>query len=436
MQYTANSLENHWMPFTANRDFKKDPRLIVKGDGVFYWDYKGGKILDGSSGLFCASAGHCRPEIAEAVYNQLQENDFTPPFQMGHPGSFELAEKITRLTPEGINHVFFSSSGSEAVDTALKISMAYHRARGEGQRTRFVSRERAYHGVNIGGTSLSGMVKNREIFSGLMPGVIHMRHTWLEENCFSKGQPKNGAYLAEDLQRAAETYGGSSISACFVEPIAGSTGVLVPPVGYLERLREICDVHGILLVFDEVICGIGRTGKAFAAQSFGVTPDIITMAKALTNGAVPMAAVAVQDEIYETITNASPENTIEMFHGYTYSGHPIACAAGLATLEIYEKEKLFARADELAPYFLDQVFSLQDLDVVRDIRGYGLMAGFDVAQGVAPGVRGTQLQKDLFWRGLHVKFTADTGIIAPPFISEKHHINEIVGKIRESLSEL
>jgi beta-alanine--pyruvate transaminase len=436
MQHTSNSLENHWMPFTANKDFKRDPRLIVKGDGVYYWDHKGGKILDGSSGLFCTSAGHCRPEIAKAVYEQLQENDFTPPFQMGHPGSFELAEKITRLTPEGINHVFFSSSGSEAVDTALKISMAYHRARGEGQRTRFISRERAYHGVNIGGTSLSGMVKNRETFSGLMPGVIHMRHTWLEENCFSKGQPKNGAYLAEDLQRAAETHGGSTIAACFVEPIAGSTGVLVPPFGYLERLREICDAHGILLVFDEVICGIGRTGKAFAAESFGVTPDMITMAKALTNGAVPMAAVAVQDEIYETIINTSTDNTIEMFHGYTYSGHPIACAAGLAALEIYEKEKLFARAAELAPYFLDQVFSLQDLDVVTDIRGYGLMAGFDVAPSKAPGVRGTQLQKDLFWRGLHVKFTADTGIIAPAFVSEKHHILEIVGKIREALSLL
>lgn len=436
MQYTANSLEHHWMPFTANIDFKDNPRLVVKGDGVFYWDHKGGKILDGSSGLFCTSAGHCRPEIAEAVYKQLQENDFTPPFQMGHPGSFELAEKISRLTPDGIDHVFFANSGSEAVDTAIKIAMAYHRARGEGQRIRFVSRERAYHGVNIGGTSLAGMVKNRETFSGLMPGVIHMRHTWLEENCFSKGQPENGAHLAEDLQRAAETYGGSTIAACFVEPIAGSTGVLVPPIGYLERLREICDAHGILLVFDEVICGFGRTGKAFAAQSFSVTPDIITMAKGMTNGAVPMAAVAVQDHIYETVVNASPDNAIDMFHGYTYSGHPTACAAGLAALDIYEKENLFERAAELAPYFLDQVFSLQDMDVVTDIRGYGLIAGFDVAQGDATGVRGTQLQKDLFWKGLHVKFTADTGIIAPPFISEKQHIDKIVGTIRETLSEL
>ncbi|PPR72420.1 MAG: Beta-alanine--pyruvate aminotransferase [Alphaproteobacteria bacterium MarineAlpha3_Bin2] len=436
MQYTANTLENHWMPFTANRDFKADPRLMVKGEGIYYWDHKGGKIIDGSSGLFCSAAGHCRPEIADAVSAQLRENDFTPPFQSGHPGSFELAAKVSSLMPDGINHVFFTNSGSESIDTALKIAMAYHRARGEGQRTRFVSRERAYHGVNIGGTSLGGMVKNRETFSGLMPSIVHMRHTWLEKNRFAKGQPEHGAELAEDLQRAVETYGGSTIAACFIEPIAGSTGVLVPPKGYLERLREICDTHGILLVFDEVICGFGRTGKAFAAQSFGVTPDIITMAKALTNGALPMGAVAVDDEIYDTVVNAAPENAIELFHGYTFSGHPTACAAGLAALEIYEKENLFERAAELSPYFLDQVYSLQDLNAVTDIRGYGLIAGFDVATGDAPGQRGTQLQKDLFWSGLHVKFTGDTGIIAPPFVAEKEHIDQIVGILREKLAEL
>ena len=436
MQYTANTLENHWMPFTGNRDFKADPRLMVKGEGIYYWDHKGGKIIDGSSGLFCSAAGHCRPEIADAVSAQLRENDFTPPFQSGHPGSFELAAKVSSLMPDGINHVFFTNSGSESIDTALKIAMAYHRARGEGQRTRFVSRERAYHGVNIGGTSLGGMVKNRETFSGLMPSIVHMRHTWLEKNRFAKGQPEHGAELAEDLQRAVETYGGSTIAACFIEPIAGSTGVLVPPKGYLERLREICDTHGILLVFDEVICGFGRTGKAFAAQSFGVTPDIITMAKALTNGALPMGAVAVDDEIYDTVVNAAPENAVELFHGYTFSGHPTACAAGLAALEIYEKENLFERAAELSPYFLDQVYSLQDLNAVTDIRGYGLIAGFDVAAGDAPGQRGTQLQKDLFWSGLHVKFTGDTGIIAPPFVAEKEHIDQIVGILREKLAEL
>ncbi len=436
MQYTANTLESHWMPFTSNRDFKEDPRLLVRGEGVYYWDHKGGKILDGSSGLFCSAAGHCRPEIAEAVYRSLQENDFVPPFQLGHPGSFELAQKVSRLTPDGLDHVFFTTSGSDAVDTALKIAMAYHRARGEGQRTRFVSRERAYHGVNIGGTSLSGMVKNRETFSGFMPNVVHMRHTWLEENRFTKGQPETGAYLADDLNRFAETYGGTTIAACFVEPIAGSCGCLVPPKGYLERLREICDAHGILLVFDEVICGFGRAGAAFAAQAFAVTPDIITMAKGLTNGAVPMAAVAVKDEIYETVVNAAPENAIELFHGYTYSGHPTACAAGLATLEIYEKEKLFERAAELSPYLLDQVFSLRDLDVVTDIRGYGMLAAIDIAPGDAPGARGTQVQKDLFWGGLHVKFTADTGIIAPPLVVEKEHIDDIVRILRETLEKI
>jgi len=436
MQYTANSLENHWMPFTANRDFKADPRLMVKAEGMYYWDHKGGKILDGSSGLFCSAAGHCRPEIADAVSAQLRINDFTPPFQSNHPGSFELAAKISKLTPDGIDHVFFANSGSEAIDTALKIAMAYHRAKGDGHRTRFVTRERGYHGVNIGGTSISGMVKNRETFSGLMPGIVHMRHTWLEQNRFAEGQPEHGADLADDLQRAADTYGGGTIAACFVEPIAGSTGVLVPPLGYLERLREICDAHGILLVFDEVICGFGRTGKAFAAQSFGVTPDIITMAKALTNGAVPMAAVAVNDDIYDTVVNAAPDGAIEMFHGYTYSGHPVACAAGLATLEIYEKENLFERAADLAPYFQEQMFSLRDLDVVTDIRGYGLLAGFDVSPGDAPGQRGTQMQKDLFWSGLHVKFTGDTAIVAPPFIAEKEHIDQIIGLLREKLAAL
>jgi len=436
MQYAANTLESHWMPFTGNRDFKADPRLLVKGDGVYYWDHKGGRILDGSSALFCSAAGHCRPEIAEAVYRQLKENDYAPPFQLGHPASFELAQKVIRLTPDGLDHVFFTNSGSEAIDTALKIAMAYFRARGEGQRTRFVSRERAYHGVNIGGTSLSGMVKNREVFSGIMPGVVLMRHTWLEENRFTKGQPEHGAYLADDLERFAQTYGPATIAACFVEPIAGSTGCLPPPKGYLERLREICDTHGILLVFDEVICGFGRTGKPFAAQAFGVTPDMITMAKALTNGAVPMAAVAVKDKIYATVVDAAPEGAIELFHGYTYSAHPVACAAGLAALAIYEKERVFENAARLAPYFLDKVFSLRELDVVTDIRGYGLLAGVDVKPGKTPGARGTQLQKDLFWKGLHVKFTGDTGIIAPPLIAKKEHIDEIVRIMRETLAAL
>ena len=431
----ANSLDHFWMPFTSNREFKAEPRLVTRSEGMYCWDYKGGKILDGSSGLFCCAAGHGRPEIAKAVHDQLLANDYTAPFGLGHPGSFALARKVAALCPEEINRVFFVNSGSESIDTALKIAMAYHRARGEGQRLRFVSRERAYHGVNIGGVSLSGMVRNRETFSGVIPNVVCMRHTWLEENRYTRGQPERGAELADDLQRFVETYGGSTIAACFVEPIAGSTGVLVPPKGYLERLRQICDANGILLVFDEVICGFGRLGTPFAAQAFGVTPDVMTMAKALTNGAQPMGAVAVRDEIYDTIMDAAPENAIEFFHGYTYSGHPAACAAGLAAQEIYEREGLFERAAELSDYFLDAVFDLRDLDVITDIRGYGLLAGFDVKSSGKPGARGTRLQKQLFWNGLHIKFTGDAGILAPSFVAERSHIDEMVGVIRRTLQE-
>lgn len=435
MQYTANTLEHHWMPFTANRDFKESPRLVVKSKGVELWDHKGNRLLDGSSGLFCVAAGHGRTEIAEAVHAALMENDYTAPFGLGQPSSFELARMVSSITPEEINHVFFVNSGSEAVDTALKIAMAYHRARGEGQRTRFVSRERAYHGVNIGGTSLSGMVKNRETFSGVMPNVVCMRHTWLEKNRFTRGQPEHGAELAEDLQRMVDTYGGATIAACFVEPVAGSTGTLVPPKGYLERLREICDANGILLVFDEVICGFGRMGTPFGADIFGVTPDIMTMAKALTNGAQPMGAIAVKDEIYDTIMNSAPEGAIEFFHGYTYSAHPAACAAGIATQKIYAEEKLFDRAAELSDHFLDAAFALEDIDIVTDIRGIGMMVGIDVAPGAAPGVRGAKIQKQLFANGMHVKFTGDAGIFAPPFVSTRDQIDEMCAILRTTLEE-
>ena len=431
----VNSLENFWMPFTANREFKADPRLVVKSEGVYCWDYKGGQVIDGSSGLFCSPAGHGRKEIADAVLRQMLANDYTPPFGLGHPGSFALAQKVARLLPDPLNSVFFVNSGSEAIDTALKIVMAYHRARGEGQRIRFVSRERAYHGVNIGGVSLSGMVKNRETFPVTMPNIVMLRHTFDPDRRFQKGQPEHGAELAEDLQRHCETYGGSTIAAVFVEPVAGSTGTLVPPKGYLERLREICDQHGILLVFDEVICGFGRLGHAFGAQAFGVTPDIMTMAKALTNGAVPMGAVGVKDDIYETVTGAAPENAIEFFHGYTYSGHPAACAAGLATQEIFEREGLYERAAEMTDYFQDAVYSLADHPMVYDVRGIGMMAGVEIAMRDAPGKLGGKLQKDMFWNGLHVKFTGDSGIIAPPFISERSHIDEIVGKFRDTLDQ-
>ncbi|MCB1718554.1 MAG: aminotransferase class III-fold pyridoxal phosphate-dependent enzyme, partial [Candidatus Competibacteraceae bacterium] len=355
MRYATNTLEYQWMPFTANRAFKADPRLLVKAEGVYYWNHRGEKILDGSSGLFCSPCGHCRPEIAEAVQRQLQEMDYCAPFQIGHPGAFELARRVAALTPEGLDRVFFVNSGSEAVDTVMKIAYAYHRARGEGQRNRFISRERAYHGVNLGGTSLSGLVRNREAFGPGLAGVAHLRHTWLAENRFSRGQPEHGAELAQDLQRMVDLYGPETIAACIVEPIAGSTGTLVPPQGYLETLRKICDRYGILLIFDEVITGFGRTGHAFAGHSFGVVPDMMTMAKAITNGAQPMGAVAVQEHIYNTIVDAAPQTSIELFHGYTYSGHPAACAAGLATLDIFEKENLFERAAGLSDYFLDGI---------------------------------------------------------------------------------
>ena len=436
MQFTANSLEEHWMPFSQNKEFKENPRLVVKSDGAYMWDQNGGKILDGSSSLFNVACGHGRTEISEAVYAQLKQNDYTPHFQMGHPGSFELARMVARLLPEEMNHVFFTNSGSEAIDTALKIVMAYNAARGEPGRIRMVTRDRAYHGVNIGGVSLSGLVKNRDVFPLTMPYVVAMRHTWIEENKFQKGQGEHGGVdLANDLERMVATYGANTIAACFVEPVAGSTGCLVPPKGYLKRLREICDQHGILLVFDEVITGFGRLGKPFAADAFEVTPDIITMAKAITNGAQPMGAVAVRDEIYETVVEAG-NGGVEFFHGYTYSAHPAACAAGIATLKIYEDEGLFENAANLSEYFLEKVWTLQDIDVVKDVRGYGLLAAIDVVlPGRAAGASGIEMQKRLFWNGLHIKFTGDAGILAPPLIATRDHVDELVEKMGKTLRE-
>ena len=433
---STNSLEEFWMPFTGNRDFKQAPRMVAKSSGAYMTDQRGNQVLDGSSGLFCCPAGNARREIADAVHAQMLQCSYSSPFQIGNPASFAAAQSVARLLPEPFNHVFFTNSGSESIDTILKIAMMAQRVRGEGQRVRFVSRERAYHGVNIGGVSLSGMVRNRETFPGVMPHVALMRHTWLAENRFEQGQPRAGAELAEDLQRIVETFGGGTIAACFVEPVAGSTGCLVPPVGYLERLREICDANGILLVFDEVICGFGRMGANFASQRFGVTPDIIAMAKALTNAAIPMGAVAVRDEIYSEITSAAPENTIEFMHGYTYSGHPAAAAACVAALDLYEKEKLFQRVADGEQYFLDAVWSLQDHPTVTDIRGIGYLAGVDIAGDGVAGRRGTALQKDLFLNGLHIKFTGDCGLIAPPFILERHHIDELVEKFRAGLDRL
>ncbi|HEV3286512.1 MAG TPA: aminotransferase class III-fold pyridoxal phosphate-dependent enzyme [Steroidobacteraceae bacterium] len=435
MEMTLENLERHWMPFTSNRDFKRQPRMFVRASGMHYFDPAGRQVLDGSSGLFCSPAGHCRPEIAAAVAEQLHTLDYTPSFMRGHPGAFALADAVAALTPRGLDHVFFCNSGSEAVDTAMKIALAYHLARNEGQRSYFVARERAYHGVNIGGTALSGMVRNRDTYGALLPGVLHLRHTLLPENRLTRGVGRAGAELADDLLRFVNLVGEKRIAAVFVEPIAGSTGVLVPPHGYLERLREICDRYGILLVFDEVITGFGRTGAAFAATSFNVTPDIMTMAKALTNGAQPMGAVAVRTSIYRTIVDAAPDGAPEFFHGYTYSAHPAACAAGLATLEIYQREQLFARARELSGYFLDKMFALQDLSAVHDVRGYGLLAGIELKAGKAPGARGAELQAKLFDRGLHVKTTGDNAIMAPAFIATHADIDLMSAMLRDAIAE-
>ncbi|HXX84407.1 MAG TPA: aspartate aminotransferase family protein [Casimicrobiaceae bacterium] len=430
------SMDEYWMPFTPNRDFKHEPKMVVRAEGMYVWNDRGEKLIDGSSGMFCVNAGHGRKEIAEAVGAQLRELDFIAPFTRGHPKQFELATRVAELTPGDLNRIFFVNSGSEAVDTAMKVALAYHQARGQGGRNMFVSRERAYHGVNFGGVSLAGMVNNRRRFGLTLPGIAHMRHTHIKENLYTQGEGTHGVELAEDLMRFVNLYGAENIAACFVEPIAGSTGCLVPPKGYLKRLREICDAHGILLVFDEVICGFGRTGSTFAAQSFGVTPDLMTMAKGLTNGAQPMGAVAVSERIHDTIVGAAAEGAIEFFHGYTYSGHPGACAAGLATLDIYKREGLFERGAALSRYFLDALWTLKGLPAVSDLRGYGMFAAVDVQPAGAPGSRGHALQKKLFDSGLHLKATGDCVIVAPPLIAEKAHVDAIVDILRNTLATI
>jgi beta-alanine--pyruvate transaminase len=430
------SMDEYWMPFTPNRDFKDDPKLVVRAEGMYLWNERGDRLIDASSGLFCVNAGHCRKEIAKAVGAQLAELDFIAPFTRGHPKQFELASRVAALTPGDLNRIFFTNSGSESVDTAMKVALAYWHAKGQGGRNMFISRERAYHGVNFGGVSLAGMANNRRRFGPTLPGIAHMRHTHLKENFFQPGEGSHGAELAEDLARLINLYGAENIAACFVEPIAGSTGCLVPPKGYLKRLREICDANGILLVFDEVITGFGRTGQAFAAQSFGVTPDLMTMAKGLTNGAQPMGAVAISERIHDAIMGAAPEGGIEFFHGYTYSGHPAACAAGLATLDIYERDGLFERGRALSPYFLEGLFALRDIPVVADLRGYGMIGAIEVHADGAAGKRGHALQKKLFDNGLHLKATGDAAIVAPPLIAERAHIDSIVEILRRTLKSL
>ena len=430
-----NSLEEHWMPFTSNRDFKENPRLIIGAKGVYLKNHQGKTMIDASSGLFCNPLGHGRKEITNAVTKQLEQLDYVQPFQQGFGGSFELARRIAKHTPGDLNRIFFTICGSTAVETAIKIVIAYHKAKGQGQRFRFVGRERAYHGMNIGATSVGGMINNVKTFASvLMPGVVHMRHTHLPEHKFVKGQPTTGVEMAEDLERICMNFGSESIAACIVEPVAGSTGTLVPPKGYLKRLREICDKHGIVLIFDEVITGWGRMGSAFASQEFGVTPDVMTMAKATTNGVVPMGVVAVKEEIYDAVMDASPKGAVELFHGYTYSGIPIAVAAALAVQDIFEKENIFKKSKEMSPYFLDGLFSLKDLDAVDNIRGYGMMGGIDMKLKEKPGRAGYECFKACYETGVNFKATGDCLIIAPQFICEKKHIDEIIEKLRTGIS--
>ena len=430
-----NSLNEHWMPFTSNRDFKESPRLIVEAKGVYLKNHQGQTQIDASSGLFCNPLGHGREEIINAITNQLKKLDYAQPFQQGFGGSFELATKISKHTPGNLNRIFYTICGSTAVETAIKIAVAYHKARGEGHRFRFVGRERGYHGMNIGATSVGGMINNVKTFANvLMPGVLHMRHTHLPEHKFVSGQPETGAEMAEDLERICTNFGSENIAACIVEPIAGSTGTLVPPKGYLQRLREICDKHGILLVFDEVITGWGRTCSPFASQEYGVTPDIITMAKATTNGISPLGAVACKEEIYDTVMDGSPKGTIELFHGYTYSGIPVSVAAGLAVQDIFEKDDIFNRAKNLSPYFQEGLMSLKDIDVVDNIRGYGMMGGIDIKMHKKPGAAGFTCFKHCYDAGVNFKATGDCLIIAPMFICEKKHIDEIIEKLRTGIT--
>ncbi|MDP8936115.1 MAG: aspartate aminotransferase family protein [Cyanobacteriota bacterium] len=431
------NMDAYWMPFTANRQFKANPRMLVSAKDMHFTSDDNRSILDGTAGLWCVNAGHARETIAEAVKQQVLRLDYSPAFQMGHPGAFELAERLVKMIPGNFDRVFFTNSGSESVETALKIAIAYHRVKGEGTRQRLIGRERGYHGVGFGGISVGGIGTNRKFFGSLLTGVDHLPHTHsLEHNAFSRKQPEWGAHLADELERIVALHDASNIAAVIVEPVAGSTGVLIPPKGYLERLRAICDKYGILLIFDEVITGFGRLGSSFATEYFGVVPDIVTAAKGITNGTVPMGAVFVKQGIYDAFMNA-PENAIELFHGYTYSGHPLACAAALATLDIYEEERLFERADKLAEYWENALHSLKGVRHVIDVRNLGLVAGIEL-ESIAgkPGKRAFDCFLQCYEKGLLIRTTGDIIALSPPLIIEKEHIDRIVEILTGVLQEM
>ena len=432
-----DDLSSFWMPFTANRQFKAAPRLLESAKGMYYRTSDGREVLDGSAGLWCVNAGHARDEIVAAIAQQAGTLDFAPTFQMGHPLAFEAAAKVAELMPAGLDRIFFTNSGSESVDTALKIALAYHRARGEGQRTKLIGRERGYHGVGFGGISVGGIVANRKAFSGqLLPAIDHLPHTHnLEHNAFTKGQPAWGAHLADELERIVTLHDASTIAAVIVEPVAGSTGVLVPPQGYLQRLREICTKHGILLIFDEVITGFGRLGKATASEYFGVTPDLITMAKAINNAAVPMGGVAASRTVHDTIVGSGAPGAIELFHGYTYSAHPLAAAACVATLDLYRREGLFERANSLAPKFEAAAHALRDAKHVKDIRNLGLVAGIELeSRDGAPGARAYEVFLKCFEAGVLIRYTGDILAFSPPLIVTEEEIARIFSTVRNALA--
>jgi len=432
-----NNLEAFWMPFTANRQFKKAPRLLASASGMYYTTVDGRKLLDAAAGLWCVNAGHGRREIVEAIAAQAGELDYAPAFQMGHPKAFELAARLTSMLPKPLDHVFFTNSGSESVETALKIAIAYQRARGKGTKTRLIGRERAYHGVNFGGISVGGIPTNRKFFGSLLTGVDHMRHTHdPERNAFSRGQPEYGAEFADELERIIYLHDASNIAAVIVEPMSGSTGVLVPPKGYLERLREICDRHDILLIFDEVITGFGRLGAPFAVDYFGIVPDMVVTAKGISNGVVPMGGVFVSSEIYDAFMTG-PENAIELFHGYTYSAHPVACAAAMATLDIYANEGLLTRGAELAPYFEDALHSLKGLPHVIDIRNIGLVGAVELAPMAGePTKRAFAAFLAAYEKGVMIRTTGDIIALSPPLIVSKAEIDTLVSVLADVLRAL
>ncbi|MFL6710159.1 MAG: aspartate aminotransferase family protein [Massilia sp.] len=430
------SMSAFWMPFTNNRDFKAHPRLLVSADGMYYKDVDGNCVLDGTAGLWCVPCGHNQPKIVAAVREMIGQLDFAPTFQMGHPAAFDLAEQLMEYTGHKFGHVFYTNSGSEAVDTALKMALAYHRARGEGQRTRLIGRERGYHGVGFGGLSVGGIGGNRKSFGPLLPGVDHLPHTHnLELNAYSRGEPEHGVNLADELERIVALHDASNIAAVIVEPVAGSTGVLIPPKGYLKRLRELCTKHGILLIFDEVITGFGRLTTPFGVDYFDVEPDLMTTAKGLTNGVIPMGAVFSKAHIHEAFMNAPAG--IELFHGYTYSGHPVACAAALATLETFRDQDILGHAASMQAYWADAVHSLKGLPHVIDIRTIGLIAGIELAPIAGkPGARAFAAFKQAFADGILIRVTGDIIALSPPLVLEKQHIDELFGKLATVLKHL